>query len=324
MPGPSRPAGSAHRGPPDGDQALPTNGSPGREGGPFECSPRTLPGNHRRWVLGSTLATFPTAPPIEELNGLVQPRRCGRERSSHARYGHRSSPGFRLRADGAGRGRSEGDHRISPVSSWRGVPSSSTRRVRSQSSAPAPGRGGYGGGGGDSTGVATSGGGGRRRRESPARAPLVAAVPGSRDAGRIAPARLASLDGPARVCPPPVLDLVRSVYSSTTHPSRRRMMRSPYEAFVSECVTCTIVVPVRVQLLEQLHDLAALLRVQVAGRLVRQNHLRVRDDRAGHRHQLLLSARQLIRIEVLLADDLRSGRGCRTRSLSRSDFLMLR
>ena len=59
----------------------------------------------------------------------------------------------------------------------------------------------------------------------------------------------------------------------------------------------------RVQLGEQLHDLAALVGVQVAGRLVGQDDRRIGDHGAGDRHQLLLSAGELVRIEVLLADD---------------------
>ena len=58
-----------------------------------------------------------------------------------------------------------------------------------------------------------------------------------------------------------------------------------------------------VQLLEELHDLAALARVQVAGRLVGEDDLRVGDDRARDGDELLLAAGELVRIEVLLADD---------------------
>ena len=59
-----------------------------------------------------------------------------------------------------------------------------------------------------------------------------------------------------------------------------------------------------VELLEQLHDLAALIGVQVAGRLVGQDDRRLRDERARDGDQLLLSAGELRRVEVLLADDL--------------------
>ena len=91
---------------------------------------------------------------------------------------------------------------------------------------------------------------------------------------------------------------------STTQPSRSWMMRVPYAAFTSECVTWMIVAPLLVQRAEQLHDLLALRRVQVAGRLVGEDHLRVRDHRARDADQLLLAARELVRIEILLADDL--------------------
>ena len=41
---------------------------------------------------------------------------------------------------------------------------------------------------------------------------------------------------------------------------------------------------------DQFHDLAPALRVEVAGGLVGQEHQRLRDKRARHRHSLLLSA----------------------------------
>ena len=72
----------------------------------------------------------------------------------------------------------------------------------------------------------------------------------------------------------------------------------------SEWVTWTIVVPAWFSLREQLHDLPALLGVQVAGRLVGEDQLRAGDDGPRHRHQLLLAARELVRVEVLLPDDL--------------------
>ena len=81
------------------------------------------------------------------------------------------------------------------------------------------------------------------------------------------------------------------------------MMRLPYAAFLSECVTCTIVVPSLFRLLEQLHDFLALARVQIAGRLVRQNQFRTGDDGARNTDELLLSARELARIEILFPDD---------------------
>ena len=56
-----------------------------------------------------------------------------------------------------------------------------------------------------------------------------------------------------------------------------------------------IVVPGLVQRAEQLHDLPGLRGVQVAGRFVGQDHLRVGDDGARDADELLLAARQLIR-----------------------------
>src|SRR5689334_22422772 len=48
-----------------------------------------------------------------------------------------------------------------------------------------------------------------------------------------------------------------------------------------------------VQPAEQLHDLLALIGVEVAGRLVCQNQRWLGDDRAGDGHQLLLAAGEL-------------------------------
>src|ERR1700678_3870590 len=59
---------------------------------------------------------------------------------------------------------------------------------------------------------------------------------------------------------------------------------------------------VLVQLPEKLHDLAALVRVEVARGLVGQDELWARDQRPGHGDQLLLAAGKLGRIEVLLGD----------------------
>ena len=58
-----------------------------------------------------------------------------------------------------------------------------------------------------------------------------------------------------------------------------------------------------VQLLEEVHDLLALTRVQVARGLVGQNQLRLGDNGPRHSHELLLSARKLAGVEVFLADD---------------------
>ena len=53
---------------------------------------------------------------------------------------------------------------------------------------------------------------------------------------------------------------------------------------------------VAMQLLEQLHDAARHLRIEIAGGLVRQQQPRRARQRARDRHALLLSARQLRRI----------------------------
>jgi hypothetical protein len=59
-----------------------------------------------------------------------------------------------------------------------------------------------------------------------------------------------------------------------------------------------------VQTLEQLHDLLAMRGMQVAGGLVGQDQLGVRDYGARHGHQLLLAAGELARIQVLLGYDI--------------------
>jgi hypothetical protein len=58
-----------------------------------------------------------------------------------------------------------------------------------------------------------------------------------------------------------------------------------------------------VELLEQVHDRLALARVQVAGGLVCQQKLRIRDHRPGDADQLLLPAGELAGEQVLLAHD---------------------
>src|SRR5436190_1094474 len=58
-----------------------------------------------------------------------------------------------------------------------------------------------------------------------------------------------------------------------------------------------------VQLREQLHDLLPLTRVEIAGRLVGEDQGRLVNQRARHRDELLLAARELPRKEVLLRDD---------------------
>ena len=59
-----------------------------------------------------------------------------------------------------------------------------------------------------------------------------------------------------------------------------------------------------VQLAEQLHDFFALRRMQIAGRLVRQNQPRAGDHGARDSDQLLLAAGELVWIKVFLADNL--------------------
>src|SRR6478752_7569477 len=51
---------------------------------------------------------------------------------------------------------------------------------------------------------------------------------------------------------------------------------------------------VAIQLLDDLHDLGTGLRVEVAGRLVREQEARLHDDRAADRDALALAARELI------------------------------
>ena len=52
---------------------------------------------------------------------------------------------------------------------------------------------------------------------------------------------------------------------------------------------------VRVQLVEQRENLYGGLRVEIAGGLVREQDRRMRDERAGDRHALPLSAGELVR-----------------------------
>src|SRR5690242_10973254 len=61
-----------------------------------------------------------------------------------------------------------------------------------------------------------------------------------------------------------------------------------------------------IQLLEELHDLSRLIGVQIAGRLVRENHPGARDASARDANELLLTARKLTGIEVFFRDDLES------------------
>src|ERR1041384_422896 len=62
--------------------------------------------------------------------------------------------------------------------------------------------------------------------------------------------------------------------------------------------------PLAIQGAEELHDLACLRRVQVAGRLVGQNELRLGPDAASNPDELLLPAGELVGVEILLPHDL--------------------
>src|SRR5205814_3143378 len=59
-----------------------------------------------------------------------------------------------------------------------------------------------------------------------------------------------------------------------------------------------------VQLTEELHDLFALAGVQVSGRFIGEQKLRLGDDRSRNADQLLLAAGKLRWIQILFADDL--------------------
>ncbi len=66
------------------------------------------------------------------------------------------------------------------------------------------------------------------------------------------------------------------------------------------------------QILEDGHHLDAGRRIEVAGRLVRQDDARMRDQRPGDGDPLLLSARHLVRVviqPVSEADPLQRGAG---------------
>jgi hypothetical protein len=84
------------------------------------------------------------------------------------------------------------------------------------------------------------------------------------------------------------------------------------------CVTSTIVMPLRPELLEQRHDLEAGARVEVAGRLVGEDQARLGHERARDRDALLLAARELVRRVVEApgeADALERSSAARRRSL---------
>ena len=74
--------------------------------------------------------------------------------------------------------------------------------------------------------------------------------------------------------------------------------RAAYAAMSGSCVTSTTVMPVAPELLEQRHHLDAGARVEVAGRLVGEDHLGLADEGARDRDALLLSARELARMVI--------------------------
>ena len=78
-----------------------------------------------------------------------------------------------------------------------------------------------------------------------------------------------------------------------TRPSFTTITREAYSAMSGSCVTSTMVMPGVAELLEERHDLDAGLRVEVAGRLVGEDDLRLADQRARDRDALLLAAREL-------------------------------
>ena len=78
-------------------------------------------------------------------------------------------------------------------------------------------------------------------------------------------------------------------------PSTRWIRRSVISAMSCSWVTITTVTPSRWIPLQDLHDLARGRRVERAGRLVGEQDLGPRDQRAGDRDALLLAARELAR-----------------------------
>ena len=61
--------------------------------------------------------------------------------------------------------------------------------------------------------------------------------------------------------------------------------------------------PSFIELPEELHDFFRLIGVKIARGLIGQDELRFVDHRARYTYQLLLSAGQLVGIEVFLPDD---------------------
>ena len=92
---------------------------------------------------------------------------------------------------------------------------------------------------------------------------------------------------------------VGSAMSPAMRPSARNTTRSAVAAAFGSWVTMTIVWPnVSTASRSRLEDLGAGVRVEVAGRLVGEQHGRLADQRAGDRDPLLLAARELRRAVV--------------------------
>ena len=63
--------------------------------------------------------------------------------------------------------------------------------------------------------------------------------------------------------------------------------------------------------LEQLHDLPGIPRIEVSGRLIRQQNVRMIDQRSRERHSLLLAAGELIRKVFILVGKSDRGKNVR-------------
>ena len=72
--------------------------------------------------------------------------------------------------------------------------------------------------------------------------------------------------------------------------------------------------PAALELVDQVPELAARLRVEAGGRLVEEEQLGIADQRAGEREPLLLPARQRADARVALLLQLHQRRSCRAGS----------
>jgi hypothetical protein len=93
----------------------------------------------------------------------------------------------------------------------------------------------------------------------------------------------------------------------STSPSLKWTMVRANAAMSGSWVTISTVMPlVAVEIGEQLHDLDRAFGIEIAGRLVGEQHIGIGDDRAGDRDALLLAARKLGRrmVPPLLEPDL--------------------